>query len=360
MKKKKSIIFVFTISVLFLLCACTKVNQSTDKTDGITTPTSTPTPTTTPTETPTPTPTPEPKLAVNRENFPDSGFRDYILDHFDKDYDDALSLDEIQDITEITLPQKGIESIEGIQFFPFLEVLDCHGNNITKINLKENKKLRQISCQNNPELTELLYSTSPAVVSFIDCSNTLLTSLETCPSIRELNCNNSRLKALRFESGSSLEILNCVQTSYLTLGTIDIVECKNLRILNASLAGHKLIIENEKLSRMQLNLYGNIKELDLSKCTNLSWLVLTFYCPSESQGGQTLTATNLKNLFLASVSFDMTRTNVSKNEYATADFSGCKSLESLSCYGVRTLKISGCKKIDDLSYDEKITKVIRQ
>ncbi len=350
--KHKWIAFTIFMLSMAMLCSCSSVNSPTNTVEEILSPTESPTPTVSPTDTPIPTPTPEPGIAINRKNFPDSGFRDYILDHFDTDYNELLSDEECQKVKTISLPQKGIESLEGIQYFPMLYELDCKENNIKNINLSENKVLQRISCQNNPELQKLQYSPS-APISYIDCSNTLLTELETCASLKELNCSNTRIKRLVFETGSLLEKLNCYQGSYRTLWVLDIAACSNLKTLTGYYGGSKLILNNPNLREINLQLSAQTKTLDVSGCGKLYKLILLYDYMSET-GGQTVKATNLTSLYLVNICFDAgSYIGIPKSDLADSiDLSGCKNLEWVDCFGARKLNLSGCSKIKQLNYSD--------
>ena len=346
-------IVILSLFFIFLLSACTNVNSPVGSVTETVMPTETTAPIATPTETPIPTPTPEPGLVIDRKNFPDSGFRDYVLDHFDSDYDEVLSDEEIQNVKAITLPQKGIESLEGIQFFSQLTELDCSGNSIKKLNLKENKSLKSISCQDNPDLSELLYPTSPGYVTFLDCSNTSLTALDTCTQLKKLSCNNTRIKELVFKTGSLLEELYCYQGSYRALSVLDIAGCTKLKTIIGYYGGSQLILNNPNLSEVNLNLSALTKTVDVSGCEKLRKLIL-FYDYWSGYGGQIVKATNLNSLWLANICFDADAyIGIPKSDLAeSVDLSGCKNLEWVDCYGARKLNVSGCSNIEQLNHGD--------
>lgn len=63
-------------------------------------------------------------ILINEYNFPDSIFRDWILaQSYGKD--SALTYAEITEITNISVPEKDISSLKGIEYFTALEYLYC-------------------------------------------------------------------------------------------------------------------------------------------------------------------------------------------------------------------------------------------
>ena len=64
-------------------------------------------------------------IAINSENFPDEVFREYVKTNFDIDKDGFLSENEICSVVEISLNEKDISDLTGIEYFTHLKVLKC-------------------------------------------------------------------------------------------------------------------------------------------------------------------------------------------------------------------------------------------
>ena len=90
----------------------------------------------------------EGEVVVNKVNFPDHIFRAYVRD-YDKNIDDVLSKEEISSITSIDVPKKGVESLEGIEYFTELTTLDCSQNKLTSLDVSKNTKLKSLNCSDN-------------------------------------------------------------------------------------------------------------------------------------------------------------------------------------------------------------------
>lgn len=87
--------------------------------------------------------------AINEENFPDSVFRTYVEESFDKDGSGDLSEEEIAAATNISVSDKGIRSLSGISCFTELVSLDCSWNELTSLDLSGNTKIKELKAVGN-------------------------------------------------------------------------------------------------------------------------------------------------------------------------------------------------------------------
>ena len=94
-------------------------------------------------------------VPIDAEHFPDSMFRQYISDQFDKDLNGSLSSEEASAIWIMVCRDMGIKDLKGIEFFPGLVYFDCSGNELTVADLSGNMKLKTLIASRNT-LTELL------------------------------------------------------------------------------------------------------------------------------------------------------------------------------------------------------------
>lgn len=349
----KTLAFCLILSFNVSLVACSRATDvptevSAPSSTVAPTATTTPSPEPTPTDTPTPTPTPDLRIAVNRKNFPDSAFRNYILDHFDTDYDDMVSPNDLGVVMTLDLTDRGIEDLTGIEYFPYLHNLNCSKNRLQKLDLSSIKRLDILNCSDNPDLTSVTLGDNVQKLERLNCNNTNFTlDIFQCKKLIELHSRQSGLKQLEFREDSPLEILDC------TNALLSISGCKQLRTINC---------ENCNLRKSTSFDFGfpelteliisgtNIVDFDLSGCAKLKTLRIT----SSKLG--TFRAKNLEQLWMAEVAADVPYGDPWK---ATADFSNCKKLIWLGVYGVKSVNVSGCKSLSEnsLSYDWEHTKV---
>jgi len=92
---------------------------------------------------------------------PDTNFKTYLLENFDKNQDGEISLSEAKAVKEINCSNKGIEVLDGIEKFVNLESLDCSNNQIGELWLTHNKKLNRLSCAGNNAIFIYIGMTSP-------------------------------------------------------------------------------------------------------------------------------------------------------------------------------------------------------
>ena len=156
-------------------------------------------------------------LNVPLDNFPDETFREYLRTKFDKDGNGALNTDERNAVTKIDVDGKGIETLEGIQHFLKLETLWCSDNQLTKLDVTQNKALQELYCDNN-QLTSLDVTQNKALQE-LDCAENQLTSLDVTQNeaLQELDCSKNNLNSLDVSRNTALLDLNCSQNNLTSL-----------------------------------------------------------------------------------------------------------------------------------------------
>ena len=140
--------------------------------------------------------------------FADATFKAICIEKYDVDGDGELTAAEAAQITELSLYNKEITSVKGIEFMPNLAVLDCGKNLLTSLDVTHNPALTKLDCYNNN-------------VKKLDVSkNTLL---------KELSCYNSGLATLDLSHNTALEKLSCGKNQLVTL---DVSYCPALNFLS--------------------------------------------------------------------------------------------------------------------------------
>jgi hypothetical protein len=179
----------------------------------------------------------------------DAGFRSYCMSFADSNADYMLTSDELAVIERISLSDKGIKSLEGLQYFTALESLVCYNNSLTSLDVSGNPALKMILCANN-ELTKLDLSHNPAL-EYIDCTNNKLENLNVNNNsgLLLVICANNELTNLDVSRNVRLEYLDCSKNH---IKGLDVTGNRALTVLNCS--------DNELAS---LNLDNNSKLLML-------------------------------------------------------------------------------------------------
>lgn len=233
---------------------------------------------------------PEGYIAINEKNFPDKNFRDYVAGEWDKNGDKYFSPSEIAAAKWITCDNlwdgQPIKSLKGIEYFTEIWELSCVYNDLTEIDLSNNKKLEYLNCHHN-RLKELDVSGLPLLKTFY-CGHNELPSINVSKNeqLEDFDCQDNHLDTLNVSQNKELVKLSC--------------GINNLTELDVS--------ENKKLK--ELGCYTNkLSNLDLGNQTELEWLS----CSENPLSVLNVSAnTKLKNLFVRKT--NLTELNVSANK----------------------------------------------
>ncbi|MDO5027672.1 MAG: stalk domain-containing protein [Bacillota bacterium] len=98
----------------------------------------------------------EENVEINKTNFPDDNFRQYVSDNFDKSdpKDNILSQAESERVKQINVTNKGITNLKGVEHFTKLRDLFCGYNQIKELDVSKNTLLENLNCDEN-NLTSL-------------------------------------------------------------------------------------------------------------------------------------------------------------------------------------------------------------
>ena len=122
-------------------------------------------------------------IEISEENFPDENFRSLVLKQV-YGADGKLSGKEISGVTRIAVVGKGIQTLQGIEFFTALKELLCYNNQLTTLDVSQNIALTDLECYNN-QLTALDVSRNTALKK-LHCYKNKLTELNLSENNTEL------------------------------------------------------------------------------------------------------------------------------------------------------------------------------
>lgn len=236
---------------------------------------------------------PEGYIAINEKNFPDENFRDYVAEEWDKNHDKYFSPSEIANAKWISCDNKEISNLKGIEFFTNIWLLECYYNNLTTIDLSNNKKLSYINCHHN-QLKELDVSGLPLLKTFY-CGHNALPSIDVSKNekLEDFDCQDNHLDTLDVSQNKELVKLSCGDNN---LTELDVSENKKLK---------ELWFYRDNLSNLDL---GNQIELEVLSCVGNPLSVLDVSAN-----------TKLKKLFVSNT--NLTSLDA-KNHTALATFVG--------------------------------------
>ena len=147
---------------------------------------------------------------INATNFPDATFRNYVGEaNIDLNTNGYLTENEIDAVTEISVPIMNITSLKGIEYFTALTTLDCNSNKLTALDVTKNTALENLICVGN-QLSALNVANCTTLYT-LDCSENKLTTLDVTKNtaLQMLYCNDNQLTALDMTANTSLSTLYC-------------------------------------------------------------------------------------------------------------------------------------------------------
>ncbi|RSX54721.1 internalin-related protein [Bifidobacterium dolichotidis] len=232
-------------------------------------------------------------IPINETTFPDEVFREYVAGVWDLDEDGSLSDEERLQVGAVVcnfgdFSWDQIQSLQGIEYAPNLEMITAVGNAISSIDISKNLNLEYLSLDENPitsidisqnpnlsglhisrsNLNEINTSQNPDL-TFLDVSNTNISSIDVG--------SNKNLQGL-YVSGNQISSINTSQNPELTV--LDASDC-DLSDLDVSanplleslfVADNNLtaldIAANTKLTKINAS-SNNLNELAVSQAPEL-------------------------------------------------------------------------------------------
>ena len=132
--------------------------------------------------------------AIDATNFPDEKFRSYVSSNCDPNKDGVLTSDEIAAVKEITVSNKGIADLKGVEHFTALYYLSCYYNKLKTLDVSKLTGLEYLYCYNN-QLTALDVSNNTALKN-LKCYKNQLTTLDVSKNkkLTQLHCYGNNIR----------------------------------------------------------------------------------------------------------------------------------------------------------------------
>ena len=215
-------------------------------------------------------------LIIDEEHFPDDAFRALLLE---KDFgeDAIITEEEMEDLYQLYIDDRGIRSLEGIDLLTNLGDLRISGNqfgNLVLPRMEELYRLYLIRCG----LTGLDLSQCPSISDFRCIENDELTTLDLSnkPKLELLEVYENQLTSLNLEGSDSVLCMDVHQNQ---LTSLDLSAQRNLHYVN---------IGNNPMDEAQMDRF--ISQLPKGVQLDTSWSDhIEFEEPYISLGGHALT-----------------------------------------------------------------------
>ena len=251
-------------------------------------------------------------VAINTTNFPDKNFRSYVSSNFDKDSNGKLSADEIKKATYVSLYNKSVSSLKGIEYLTGLTSISAGSNELTSVDFSKNTKLKTISLGSNK--IKSINLTKNTALEGVYLGNNQLTALDISKNtkLQELRASDNKIAKITFGKNTALKSIN-LDNNLLT--SINLSSLTNLEKFDASSNKITSVTVNNKYLK-QLDLFKNstLTKVDVTKCPALEILEL---------GGTKVSSINVKsNKYLRGL-------GLSGTKVSSVDVTANKNLEVL-------------------------------
>lgn len=207
------------------------------------------------------------ELHICKNNFPDAAFAQHLRGEcsyydeglnktvsyvYDSDGSGGFSESEIARIKVIDCADCSIRSLEGMEYFRYLTMLECKENELTSLDVSNYPELEILSCDNNA-LTSLDVSRNPELTTLY-CSGNKLTSLDVSANskLEILMCPNNQLTSLDVSGCTELGLLTCFRNSLTSLDVsgipaLEFLDCSENKLASLDLSNNTRL-EYAKLS----------------------------------------------------------------------------------------------------------------
>lgn len=276
-----------------------------------------------------------------RKDFVDENFYKCIIDSYNQVYKTNLTIDDTLNDTQLSYiyllscRNYNITDTTGIEKLPILSQLDLANNNISSIDLTNNKALtyldlsknniNSINLSNNKELKYLYMNDNN--IEDIDLSNNT--------AILNLSLSNNNINSLSLSNNKELEFLVLSSNKMKNINLTNNVNIKELNIDSNTLENitlpdsktlEKLDLHNNKLNSIDVSNYSNLTKLTLS-VNKLSTIDLS-------------NNNNLKELYISSNNLtELDISNLNKLEYINAAFNKYEYVEIPNPAKIRGLTV---------------------
>lgn len=164
-------------------------------------------------------------VSVDTAHFPDKAFRS-VATSYDKNRDGKLSKNETDSVREMDIKHKNIASLQGMEYFGQLQILDCSGNPITSLDVSQNKKLQKLTFNWTEVRTVSIDGLKELKGIYFIEGEVSKVNLTNLPNLEVLTCAKNKISSLNLKNLPKLNHLSCSENK---LTSLNLSPFKNLR-----------------------------------------------------------------------------------------------------------------------------------
>lgn len=141
------------------------------------------------------------KKSMTLADLPDLNFRNALYNNVEQAAEGILTIDELsRQITSLDVSNQGISDLTGIERFTALTSLDCHSNDLTTLDVSQNKNLTYLNCFSN-KLTSLTIPTN-SKLTYLDTHDNSIGWPNMNVIVSNLPTANGEMRACSFDDGN--------------------------------------------------------------------------------------------------------------------------------------------------------------
>ncbi len=327
-------------------------------------------------------------VAINKTNFPDDAFREYVK-KFD-DGDNKLTAAERSEVTSFYGLRyvSGVADLTGIQYFENLETFYSTELLVKSIDLSANTKLKSFSCESAPNCESILWPSDLTNLGSVYLMNSKIPSIDLSGAVNLAALrvsNDDALTKVKLDGCTALKLLYLENDPKLTtlpsadLPSLESLSCHNSGFTKLDVSGYPELTglgcsgckfstldltKNTKLTTIVCSQEWNdnastkIKVLNITGLDALSTIKCAYneisVLDTSNKNLYELKCSNnqIKKLDLSS-STQLSELDCSYNELTSLDFSATTNLRYMKCnYNqIETLKIPATSAVDGFECD---------
>ena len=173
-------------------------------------------------------------------NIPDANFKSALLSNtsINTNADGEIQVSEaIAYSGAISVSNKNISDLAGIEAFTSITGLDCSSNQLTTLNVSSNPLLSTLGCNNN-QLASLNISANTGLVNLVCGFNQLNgLSLSSNTALTSVDCGNNNITALNLSANTALVTLSCYNNQLTALNLTGLNDLKYVNCQQNQLGG---------------------------------------------------------------------------------------------------------------------------
>ena len=200
----------------------------------------------------------------------DKALKTYIMTNFDTNKDGEISKEEAEAVKTIELTGSEISKIDGLEYFPNLEVVNFTTHRLLKADFTQCYALKELNLSSGAGLSSVVLPASLEELSVMSCNKLKKIDLSAAPNLKVLYASYTGfVVAPDLSKNTKLEDIGFFGVKFSTIDVSKNTELKSLNV-GGNVFNSLDVTNNTKLTNLAVT--GTITTLDLTKSAQLEVL----------------------------------------------------------------------------------------